>query len=248
MRAALAALLVFFESEPALAQIWLLDALTAGSWALEHRERNVARLRSMIVEHWSAPGREQPEPVAMTGVMASVLGPIQTHVLMREPRPLIEMLGPLMGLVTAPYLDIGGVEREIERGGAARERDTGRRASEIDGSHDTRETRDGGANYRSEAPRSGVWVLAALRNPNARRARECLLFLAGQGERGLSPSNREITAGIGVAHQSQISRLLAYLSQGALVVKRSEGKGKRNAWRLTERGDALARALSQRRG
>ncbi len=33
-----------------------------------------------------------------------------------KPAPFIELLGPLMGLIVAPYLDARGVEREIERG------------------------------------------------------------------------------------------------------------------------------------
>jgi DNA-binding IclR family transcriptional regulator len=89
---------------------------------------------------------------------------------------------------------------------------------------------------------------ATLANPGARRARECLLFLAEQGGRGLSPSNREIAVGIGVAHLSQISRLLAHLAEEGLVVKRSEGAGKRNAWRLTPRGQEIARGLAGQRG
>jgi len=69
------------------------------------------------------------------------------------------------------------------------------------------------------------------------------LFLAEHPD----ASNREVATGIGVEHQSQISRLLTYLAQESLAVKRSEGKGKRNAWRLTESGEALARALSEQR-
>jgi DNA-binding MarR family transcriptional regulator len=85
-----------------------------------------------------------------------------------------------------------------------------------------------------------------LANPRARRARECLLFLAEQNGRGVSPSNREIAAGIGVTQQSQISRLLSSLVAENLVVKHSEGAGKRNTSRLTPRGEEIARALSER--
>jgi hypothetical protein len=80
---------------------------------------------------------------------------------------------------------------------------------------------------------------ATLRNPSARRARECLLFLAAHSD----SSNREIAAGVGVAHASQISRLLSYLGEERLVSKRSRGAGKRNEWRLTSRGEAIALAL-----
>jgi DNA-binding IclR family transcriptional regulator len=79
---------------------------------------------------------------------------------------------------------------------------------------------------------------AMLDNSSTGRARECLLFLAEHPD----SSNREVAAGITVAHQSHISRLLAYLLQENLVTKRSEGTGKRNAWRLTPRGEEIARA------
>jgi len=87
---------------------------------------------------------------------------------------------------------------------------------------------------------------ALLSNPSARRGRECLLFIAVQGGRGLNPSNREIAAGIGVTHQPQISRLLSQLAAEGLVSKRSYGAGKRNAWRLEPRGEQVLRMLSER--
>jgi hypothetical protein len=90
---------------------------------------------------------------------------------------------------------------------------------------------------------------AVLANPRARRARECLQFLAGQDGRGGSgsgPSNREIATRIGVTHQPQISRLLAQLAAEGLVSKRSHGAGKRNAWRLEPRGEQALRMLRER--
>jgi hypothetical protein len=111
--------------------------------------------------------------------------------------------------------------------------------------------------YGDEVGRAGYGLLtgddvptlpAMLGNPSARRARECLLFLADQGGRGLSPSNREIATGIGVTHQPQISRLLSQLVAENLVSKRSQGAGKRNAWRLSSHGEEVLRMLPGRRG
>jgi AcrR family transcriptional regulator/DNA-binding transcriptional ArsR family regulator len=235
VRAALASLLVFFDSEPLLTQVWFVEAMAAGSWALEQRERIVALLRSMIVERWSAPGDEQPEPLAVKGVMASVLGLIHTHLITKEPGPLIELLGPLMGLVTAPYLDMGGVQREIERGARlAREIQAGGPRSAMARATD----RDSGLGAAQGATQ-GAALPTLLGNPRARRARECLLFLVEHPD----SSNCEIAVGIGVTHQSQISKLLSCLVEERLVVKRSEGVGRRNAWRLTPRGGEVARAL-----
>ena len=231
---ALASLLVFLDSEPLLARVWFVEAMAAGSWALERRERIAAALRSMIVGYWAARGEEPLEPVAAVGVMASVLGLIQTHLVTEQSGPLIELLGPLMGFVTSLSLDKEDRAREVRRGAElAREI----KAGDPRWSPPVRPPRP------SSAP--DVALPATLANPGAHRARECLLFLAEQGARGFSPSNREIGIAIGVTDKSQISRLLAYLAGENLVVKRSEGRGKRNASGLTPRGEEIARALER---
>jgi AcrR family transcriptional regulator len=230
---ALASLLVLFDSEPLLTRVWFVEALAAGSWALKRREQIVGMLRATIVEHWVTRGVEPPDPVAAIGVMASVLGLIHTHLVTERPEPLIGLLGPSMGLVTSLYLDAQDREREVQRGAQlARAIQAG----------DPRWTASAAPTQPS--PAFDVTLPAALANPRARRARECLLFLAERGHRELSPSNREIAAGIAVTHQSQMSRLLAFLRQEDLVVTHSVGAGKRNAWRLTPRGEDLARALA----
>jgi hypothetical protein len=101
--------------------------------------------------------------------------------------------------------------------------------------------RKGSEDARPDAVGRDASVPAGLGNPSARRARECLLFLAEHP----GSSNREVAAGIGVAHQSQISKLLCHLVGEGLVIKRSEGVGKRNEWRLTPHGGQIARALSE---
>ncbi len=70
-------------------------------------------------------------------------------------------------------------------------------------------------------------------NPRAHRVRQCLVYIADHP----GSSNREVAAGIGVNHQSQISYLLRALVEVDLVNKTSEGIGKRNAWRLTPHGE-----------
>jgi DNA-binding MarR family transcriptional regulator len=80
---------------------------------------------------------------------------------------------------------------------------------------------------------------AMLANPTANRARECLVFLAEHP----GASNREIAAGIGVTHRSQISKLLSYFLQEKLVSKRSEGPGKPNIWRIAPHGEEILRRM-----
>jgi AcrR family transcriptional regulator len=232
VRAALASVLSYFDREPVLARVWFVEAMAAGSWALERREDNVAVLRQMIVEHWSESDSGRPEPVAVAGVMASVLGVVHSHLVTRDPRPLIELLGPLMGLVTSPYQDRRAVAREIERGAQLARTVRAERVELAAGAR---------AEASAAAAGDGIEMLPSLLgNPHAHRARECLLFLAVCPD----SSNREIAAAIGIAHQSQISRLLAELRSVKLAAKRSAGPGKRNAWRLTVHGEQVVRILA----
>jgi hypothetical protein len=126
----------------------------------------------------------------------------------------------------------GQAARELERGDEHARLRLAERRDEPTG-HDT-------------APTDGAMV-AGLRVLNARRARECLLWLYEQSRREIHPSNREIGAAIGVAHKSQISKLLSQLQADALAVKHSMGPGGPNQWRLTPRGEAIARALATSR-
>jgi hypothetical protein len=136
---------------------------------------------------------------------------------------ILEMLAPLMGLILAPYLDEQELGEEIAR------------ADEL---AQAILNRDRELRPEQEAPQPAIPGC-----PSAPRARECLIFLAEQNWQGISPSNREIATGIGIGHQSQISRLLARLLEQGLVGKSSEGAGKRNAWRLTPCGEEIAGGL-----
>jgi AcrR family transcriptional regulator len=218
VRSALASLLAFLDSEPLLARVWLLDSLGAGSWALDHRERELAALRELALASWPAAQARSPSALSVEGAIASVLGVIQTHIVAGRPGPLTALLGPLTGLVVAQWLPSRLVAREIERGEELAQ--TSRTA-------------------RRHTVRANVAIPAVLSNPNAHRARRCVLFLADRPQ----ASNREIAAAIGVAHESQISKLLACLRTEGLVTKHSAGVGRRNSCQLTPCGEEISLAL-----
>ena len=190
--------------------------------------RTISLLRSTIVERfWPTPREERPRPLILAGLIASVLGLIHTHLLTKEPTPLIDLLSPIMGLVTAPYLDTHDVAREIEMG-----------------SQLAREIAAGDPRWAplAQAPvlNLGLGAIHPAIPNNAHRVRRCLLFLAEHPD----SSNREIATGIGITDQSQMSRLLASLARENLATKHSEGIGKRNAWQLTTHGEEIAGMLS----
>jgi hypothetical protein len=236
VRGALAAVLAFFDSEPALARAFVVGALAGGPLVLEQRERVVGAFRALVVSRLeSSGGAPHASPLAAEAVVASVMGVIHARMVAKEEGPLVELLGPLMGVIVGPYLDKEQVEREIGRSDELARRIA---AGEYPWAPAAAIGRDTGLDTGQ-----GEALPASLGNARSRRARECLLFLAEHPD----SSNREVAVGVDIAHQSHISRLLASLLHENLVTRHSEGAGKRNAWRLTPHGEKVAKALSPRR-
>jgi AcrR family transcriptional regulator len=241
VRAALAALLVFFDSEPALTRVCIVETLGAGQAVVEHREGVVRAFRTLIVTRIE---REIPRvpPLVAESAVASIMGVIYARIVADEQQPLIKLLGPLMSTVVAPFA--AGEEAIAEE-----ERRSNELADEIqNGAPGWAQSaqaiqRDAGLGVSAGVSAA---LPAALANPTARRLRECVMYLAEQGARGLRPSNREIATAIGVSHKSQISKLLSQLQDDGLAVKSTVASGGPNAWRLTPRGEEAARAIAAR--
>jgi AcrR family transcriptional regulator len=229
MRSALAAVLAFFDAQPALARVCVVEALGGGPVVLARREYIVSAFRALVVasiERQVTPA----SPLAAEGVMASVMGIVHTHIVTEQSGPLIELLGPLMGLATSLYLDGSEVQHEIERGEALAQTMLERRASQQ-------------AAHRADAD-TRVHVPEVLLGVRAQRARLCLSYVAEQGERGVSPSSQQVAVGIGLADRRQVLGALGKLVALGLLVKHAGGAGYANAWSLTSLGEQVALALS----
>jgi AcrR family transcriptional regulator len=222
VRAALGALLAFFDDEPLLARVWLLETLAAGSWALERRARHLAALTALITERWPLPEDAELSQLAAPAAIEAVLGIVEARLLANGEEPLVVLLGPLMGLIGTVYLGPAAAAVETERGQAHARRIL-----------TARQSRPSCATaHEPELP-------PALRNPRAHRARECLQHLAANP----GSSNRQIASALGIARQEQISKILARLHALGLLVKQAAPPGGANAWSLTPYGTQLARAL-----
>lgn len=229
MRAALAAVLEFFDSNPELARVCVVEALGGGPVVLARREHIVSAFRALVVasiERQVTPA----SPLAAEGVMASVMGIVHTHIVTEQSGPLLGLLGPLMGLASSLYLDGGEVQREIERGNELA-RAMQRRASQA--------SPHGDADVRVDVPD----VLLGVR---AHRARLCLSYVAEQGERGISPSSQQVAVGIGLADRRQVLGALGKLVALGLLVKHAGGAGYPNAWSLTSVGEQVALVVAGR--
>jgi AcrR family transcriptional regulator len=228
VRMSLVELLSLFDDEPQLARVCIVESLAAGSWALERRQQHIVSLMHSIVGRWGDLAPREPHAFANEGVTAAVLGVIQHHLLAGRPEPLRGLLGPLMGLVAAPYMDPQSVAQEVERAGAIARHllaEVSRRRS-------------------AQPQRNGEDVPEALRRPRAHRARASVRYLANHP----GASNREIARAVGIARDTQISTMLARLVKAGLLEKRTAKPGGANSWTLTRCGQAAVQALETDRG
>jgi AcrR family transcriptional regulator len=228
MRSALAAMLEFFDEEPALARVCLVEMQAAGPLVRAHRERILEAFRTLIVARIQSEV-SHPSPLAAEGAYASVMGIVNARLIAPERAPLIELLGPLMGVIVAPFMDEAQVAREVRSGNELARELLARRAP-VGDAHES-------------SPQALAEVPEALRNIRAHRARLCLLYLV----RHPGASNQEVGRGIGVSHRGQLARMLARLAALGLLVKHVGGPGRPNAWSLSTEGERVARALAEQR-
>lgn len=122
IRAGLAGLLSFLDAEPVLARALIVESLGAGPSVHELRTRTLATLALAVEEGHSLKhahsGLTTASPLAETtaeGVVGGVLSILHTRMLERHSAPLLELTGPLMGMVVLPYLGPHAADRESRR-------------------------------------------------------------------------------------------------------------------------------------
>jgi AcrR family transcriptional regulator len=224
VRAALGALLTFFDDHPEMGSLLVVNALRAGPKVLKRRAGILERLSTLLHESGSRAktGRRVPE---LTGesVVSAVVGVIHSRLSSERPEQLADLLGPLMGVIVLPYEGSAAAQRELQRPTPQTPR-TSKRAS------------------RGSVSRSSGDPFVDL---PMRLTYRTLRVLAAIGEQP-DASNREVANVAGVTDQGQMSKLLTRLEKLALVENGTEQNhqptGEPNAWRLTPRGEAIERA------
>ena len=122
LRATLVAALCFFDAQPALARVAIVEAL-AGGWAvLAGRERVVESVGRLVAERIEG---EVPYtwPLAGEMMLTLVLAMMYRHLAARNRYPLVGLLAPLMAAVIAPYNDELAIAEELARSQVARRAD-----------------------------------------------------------------------------------------------------------------------------
>lgn len=243
VRHAVAALLVFLDSEPELARVLVIEGLGAGQLVLARRADVMGEAERALQQ--SAPKSRSSEPPLLTaeGVVGGAFSVLHGRLLEqrmvegsasganRATRknggagrvsggvgPFIDLHGQLMALIALPYLGPRAAGEELTR------TPPDVQAPEI-------------VRARGE---EGSRLLDRLDMRLTYRTVRCLLFI------GENPgaSNREIAAGAEVPDEGQTSKLLRRLSKLDLVSNsRPLGPGYPNRWTLTPQGEQVLSAV-----
>lgn len=249
VRAGLQGLLEFFEREPALGRLLVVDALGAGPTVLERRAQVLETLAEIVARgridakggHGkppSSPSSSLP-PLTAEGTVGAVLAVI--HARMTHPeaeRALPELLSPLMGMIVLPYLGQAAAAKELARPAPE---PPSRRVASVSGRRARGATpvsvrgASGGARAAPRDPLEGLEMRLTYRT--------LMVLSVIAAEPGAS--NRGVGEAAGIHDQGQISKLLGRLSKLGLIHNDGAGqpKGESNAWTLTEKGHEIQRAL-----
>ncbi len=222
VRAGLSTLLEQLDAEPGLARLCVVETLRAGPQVSARRKHTVELLATAIDEGRSEAklGNELPSLTAH-GVVGGALSVIHGRLLEGGCQPLVELLGPLMGMIVHPYLGAGAARRELDRPPPK-------------------------AHTKAAGAPSDPFKDLPIRFTY--RTALVLATIANEGGQGSYPSNRHIADTAGISDEGQTSRLLGRLQHAGLIENHGEGqaKGEPNAWTLTERGNAVHLALAGR--
>ena len=215
VRAAMLALLTFFDEEPEFARVCVVHSLEAGPQMLARRREMLEKLTKVIDKgRPAARAGTQLEPLIAEVLVGGVLAVIYAR-LESNTKRLVDLLNPLMFVIVLAYLGVGAARRELSR---PVPQITPARAKPA-GARDPLKDLDMRLTYRT------LRVLAALASAP-----------------GIS--NREVADAAGIKDQGQISKLLARVGRQGLVHNTVQGqlKGEPNAWILTSRGAEVEQA------
>jgi AcrR family transcriptional regulator len=224
IRMGLWTILCFFDREPRLARICVVQSARGSQQVLERREALLERLAGVIDEGRGESARvEECAPLTAEGLVGASVAILYTRLLKREREPLTDLLGQLMGMIVLPYLGPAGARRERTRCAPARR-------------VPPRESGGGGTH--------GVSAVSVLQDIPMRLTYRTVRVLEAIGAHP-GASNRSVAERVGITDQGQVSKLLARLERLGLLENTGEGhlKGEPNAWGLSEKGRQVARSI-----
>jgi AcrR family transcriptional regulator len=220
VRGGLAVILGFFDREPALARVCVVQALRGGPGVLQRREEVLAGLAA-VVDEGRLEGARGRECSALTaeGLVGAALAIVYARLLRGERAPLMGLLGELMGMIVLPYLGPAAARREHARPAPVALRGAG----------------SGSRRAAAGDPLEGLRMRLTYRTARV---------LEGVAEQP-GASNRMVADYAGVVDPGQISKLLRRLERVGLLANTGLGRasGEPNAWSLTPKGRAVVQSI-----
>jgi AcrR family transcriptional regulator len=221
VRKGLWVILSFFDGEPVLARVCVVQALRADPYLLGRREEIFSGLAAVVDEgRLESTRRAECSALTAEGLVGAAFAIVHARLLRAERTPLVGLLGELMGMIVLPYLGPAAARREQARPAPPKRAPRAVRIAE---------------RRNAEDPFEGVRMRLTYRTARV---------LEGVQE---SPraSNRMVADYAGIADQGQISKLLARLERLGLLMNTGEGhlKGEPNAWVLTAQGERVTQSI-----
>jgi AcrR family transcriptional regulator len=217
IRAALSALLVFLDEEPAIGKLLIVESLSGGQKTLNRRNEVIARITSAIDAGRGEAKAASPAPLTAEGIVGGVSSVIHSRLMEAGRGSLVGLLNPLMSMIVLPYLGATVARRELDR---PLPKPQGREGQAEPLLSDP--FKDAGMRLTYRTVRV---LMAIIDNPGA--------------------SNRTIGESAGIADQGQISKLLGRLQRIGLVSNTGlgPGQGAPNSWMLTPIGQRVVSAI-----
>ncbi|HWX87522.1 MAG TPA: TetR family transcriptional regulator [Solirubrobacteraceae bacterium] len=222
VRTGLWIVLSFFDREPELARLCVVDSASGGPGVQEWRQDLIARLAAIVDEGRPRGARAAARVPALTaeGSVGAVLAILHTRLLNSEREPVSGLLGQLMGMIVLPYMGASVALSECKRP-APKTPSPAAQARVYHANHDPLRDIPMRLTYRTAR------VLEAVaEHPGT--------------------SNRFIGEQADIYDQGQVSKLLARLEGLGLLANTGAGHthGERNAWSLTPLGERVTKQLT----
>jgi AcrR family transcriptional regulator len=215
IRAALQIILEFLDEDRVRARLCIVESAAAGPTVIARRQELLNQL-AQVVDEGRKVTRRKPAPLVAEGAVGGAFEVIHARLLKSNQTPLVGLLGQLMSCIALPYLGCAAAQRELDRPLIA--------------------SASGDLKLRSE--RSQVETL-----PMRLTYRTVTVLGVIASRPGLN--NAQISRHADVTDQGQISRLLRRLAGLQLIEDHGAGgSGSLKAWRLTHRGEAVARTIN----
>jgi AcrR family transcriptional regulator/DNA-binding MarR family transcriptional regulator len=231
VRAGLTSLLSYFDYDPLMGRLLIVEALGSGGRTLQARQRVFAQIVAIVEEgRTEAKAGLQAPPLTAEGIVGAVFSIIHARMVERDSRPLLELTGPLMATIVHPYLGPAAAQRELtlpgtpHGGGQA-----GDRPVVVTGRASTRLPVDPFKDLSMRVTYRTVHVLSSIAaSPGA--------------------SSKQIADASGVTDGGQTSKLLHRLERNGLIKDSGVGTAAKwmpRAWSLTELGEEVLRVVGE---